>query len=258
VLLSYEENLDGQSVRSGIFLRNKWQFRNLSEIGTEVDYFPKRWDDRNSFGNGTYRVEDRWVAEASYGTDSARPISFSVLAGMRQEELGDWTTRVALGATINFSDRISFDFDVNYYKRDGWLVYQDGRNFTTFEATDWQPKIAMDVFLTARQQLRLTMQWAGIRAHEQDRWRVPQEPGELIATPQLPGAPSDNFTISRLTAQLRYRWEIGPLSDLFVVYTRGSNLPDRQQEEFDDLFVDALRSPVISLFVIKLRYRFGR
>lgn len=258
LVFSYQENLDGRSVRGGVFLRNKWQFNNRSELGTELDYFPAQWDDRNSFDNGIFKTEERLVAEISYGTDSAAPVSVSMLVGMRQEELGDWTTRASLGATFNPSDRVSFEFDVSYFRRDGWLLYQEDRNFTTFEATEWQPEIAIDVFLTARQQLRLTMQWAGIRAREQDFWQVPLDPGSLDPRLKAPGEASDDFTISRLTAQLRYRWEIGPLSDFFIVYTRGSNLPDQMRDEFGDLFRDALTRPVVDLFVIKLRYRFGR
>ena len=87
---------------------------------------------------------------------------------------------------------------------------------------------------------------------------MPLEPGKLVEVPKAPGAPTDDFTISRMTAQLRYRWEIGPLSDLFVVYTRGSNLEDRIDDEFGSLFDDALNEPIVSTFVIKLRYRFGR
>ena len=68
---------------------------------------------------------------------------------------------------------------------------------------------------------------------------------------------NEDFAISRLVAQLRYRWEIGPLSDLFVVYTRGGNLPDRVDDSFSDLFVDAIDEPIVDVFVVKLRYRFG-
>jgi hypothetical protein len=64
--------------------------------------------------------------------------------------------------------------------------------------------------------------------------------------------------INRMTVQLRYRWQIAPLSDLFVVYTRGSNLTNNTVDDsFDDLFTDALDQPVIDFLVIKLRYRFG-
>ena len=73
----------------------------------------------------------------------------------------------------------------------------------------------------------------------------------------LATSPKRDFALSRLISQLRYRWEIGPLSDLFVVYTRGSNLPSWVDESFDDLFDDAFCEPVIDVFVVKLRYRFG-
>ena len=60
------------------------------------------------------------------------------------------------------------------------------------------------------------------------------------------------------TAQFRYGWEIAPLSDLFVVYTRGSNLLNDTDEPFDGLLHDALTRPTIDVLVVKLRYRFGR
>ena len=50
---------------------------------------------------------------------------------------------------------------------------------------------------------------------------------------------------------------LGPLSDLFVVYTRGSNLPNRTAADFEDLFRDALEEPIVDALVLKLRYRFG-
>ena len=57
---------------------------------------------------------------------------------------------------------------------------------------------------------------------------------------------------------MRYRWQIAPLSDLFVVYTRGSNFTNNTVDDgFDNLFRDALDQPVIDFLVIKLRYRFG-
>ena len=113
----------------------------------------------------------------------------------------------------------------------------------------------MDLFLTARQQLRLTMQWAGIKADQMHFYAIPEGGGKLV--PRETPLESDDFAISRLVAQLRYRWEIGPLSDLFVVYTRGGNLPDRVDDGFQDLFLDALDEPIVDVFIIKLRYRFG-
>ena len=80
------------------------------------------------------------------------------------------------------------------------------------------------------------------------------------------GVESDDLTISRLVAQLRYRWEIAPPSGLFVVYTRGSNLPNAYDlddpmaspiDSFGQLYGDAFADPLADLLVVKLRYRFG-
>jgi len=67
----------------------------------------------------------------------------------------------------------------------------------------------------------------------------------------------DDFVISRMTFQARYRWEIAPLSDLFVVYTRGASLPRNNFLTFQDLLEDSWNTPVVDQLAIKLRYRFG-
>ncbi|HEY5647189.1 MAG TPA: hypothetical protein VIS76_14660, partial [Pseudomonadales bacterium] len=108
-----------------------------------------------------------------------------------------------------------------------------------------------------RQQLRFSMQWVGIQAAAQQLYRAPAEGGDLMPIGGPEQAEAADFTISRLAAQLRYRWEIAPLSDLFLVYTRGANLPNRGDDGMSDLFWDALNDPIVDRFVIKLRYRFG-
>lgn len=257
LVIGAQVNGDGRHVRTGVFLRNRWTFQNLNEIRTELNFFPAQWDDRNSRGNGAFKNVDHWAASIFVGTNNARPISVSAALGATEEQLGDWTYRASAGITFKPNDRFSLDLDANYYRRDGWLLYQEDRDFTTFGAIEWQPQLAMDYFISARQQLRLTMQWAGIRADQQKFWRVPLKDGKLEPFSKDPTAETDDFTISRLTVQLRYRWEIGPLSDFFVVYTRGSNLDDRISDELGDLFHDALTTPIIDVLVIKLRYRFG-
>jgi len=69
--------------------------------------------------------------------------------------------------------------------------------------------------------------------------------------------PDHDFTVSLLTAQLRYRWAIAPLTDLFVVYNLGNSLPNQFEASFDDLFSDSFDDPIIESVVVKLRYRFS-
>jgi hypothetical protein len=123
-----------------------------------------------------------------------------------------------------------------------------------YNAKHWQPSIAAELFITSKQQLRFSMQWVGINADAQSLYSAAAEDDLVQVTNGISSADFD-FTISRLTAQIRYRWELAPLSDLFVVYTIGSNLPNRQDDGFGNLFRDSLTDRAVDRLVIKFRYR---
>lgn len=252
---SHETNTDGRIVRSSIYYRNTLTFQNSNQFTSTGIWRPDQWDDRTSEGNGDYRTEGGGIVEFTYGTDTAEVLSASVGTSIMTEQLGGLTYTVKGGITYKPTDRVSFDIDFIYRRTDEWLIHLDGRTLATYDAKHWQPSIAVDVFLTAKQQLRFSMQWLGIQANAVDLYQVPLGDGDLIQITDGINEPTYDFTISRLTTQLRYRWEIAPLSDLFVVYTRGSNLPNRQDDSFSNLFRDAMTSPVFDSFVIKLRYR---
>ncbi len=261
-------NGEGQVTLNGTSLTNAFTFRNKNELRVALRYFPKRWEDLESRGHGAYRISPRKGVDLSFGTDTSRIMSWSGQLAALSEDLGGMGYTIGAGFTFKPADRFSVDFDVNYRKRDGWLQYVfDEGDFATFRGADLQPKLAMDFFITARQQLRLTMQWAGIRATEQELLRIVEGMPQLQPRARGDGEESDDFTISRLIAQLRYRWQIAPLSDLFVVYTRGSNLPNAYdlddpiatpRDGFGQLYGDAFSDPLVDTLVVKLRYRFGR
>jgi len=259
IFINAQTNTDGFLNRAGIFTNQTYLLQDNSQIRFEADYYPSRWDDVNSRGNGMFKTDGRWFTQIGYGSDSSKRFSWSGTLGAEQEEIaGTWTYATDLGFTYTPTDNLTFEFDVTYKKRDGWLLYRTGRNVATYKADDLKPRLSLDYFISARQQLRLTMQWAGVRAEALDYWSIPLTDGDLVQRTLLPGANNEDFSLSRLTAQLRYRWEIGPLSDLFVVYTRGSNfMLDNDEEGFGLLFNDAIDDPILDFLVLKLRYRFG-
>ena len=113
----------------------------------------------------------------------------------------------------------------------------------------------MNWFLASDHQIKFSFQWAGVKAYETDAYTVPANDGALQRQDTV-GSPRD-FTVSLLTTQVRYRWEIAPLTDFYVVYNRGNQLPPTEEDAFSDLLSDAFQDPIISSLVVKLRYRFG-
>ena len=250
-------NLDGFMVETGARMGNVLTLHSLHRIGINLGYRPAQYDDLNSFGNGTYGIKSTVSGGVSFHSDNTKPVSVDLFAGTSGEDLGGQSWNAGAGFEWRPSDRIKLEMKLNYLDRDGWLLHQEGVNMTTFQAEQLSPSISGEYYLSARQQFRLTLQWVGIKAREDRFWEIPDEPGDLIEV-EKPTDESDDFSISRLSFQARYRWEIAPLSDLFVVYTRlaaqGDSLLD---EDFGELFEAAWNDPVGDFFVVKLRYRFG-
>ena len=141
------------------------------------------------------------------------------------------------------------------YESSGLVVAPKSNFFTTFNAEQWQPKFSADYFITARQHIRASFQWIGIKALEDENFLLPLSSDRLVRERRVASG-DRSFSVSQMSLQLRYRWEIAPLSDLFVVYTRlvDSTGPIKS---FKNIFTDGYQQPFEDLFVIKLRYRFG-
>ena len=254
---SAQSNSAGEIVRAYIGTGWTYFLQNQSLLNLQTSYRPKLVDDRGSFGDGSYKTEPSVFVVLTYGSDGAKKFSYSVQGGLRQDELGDDSYIADLGFTLNPVERLSLDYDIRFTDSRGWVLYDGDGIFNRYQSEQLSHLFSMDYFLTARQQLRATLQWTGVTADEIDSWLLPDEVGELLPREHDEDEELTSFTISRLTAQLRFRWELAPMSDFFLVYTRGANVPDLEVATFDRLFREALREPIVDLWVMKLRYRFG-
>jgi hypothetical protein len=256
LFLRYAENGDGFRTNAGTGISAEATLNNLHEVGLDMEHFFDRFDDRNSFGNGTFEKDSSTNIGIRYETDEAKPLSAELKIRRNGEALGGQTFEYGAGLSWRPRHNINLNAEVEYQDRDGWLLHQEDGNFTTFSARQWQPSISFDYFASARQQFRVVLQWVGLRATEDEFYTL--EPGNTTLVPgSKPAGPSDNFSLSELKFQVRYRWQIAPLSDLFVVYTKGDSRRTEGLQSFSDLFEESWDFPVGDQLVVKLRYRLG-
>ena len=257
LFISNQWNTDGEPVRLGLFLNRGYNTLNNNTYDVSLRYFPERIDDRLGRGTGDFKVEGRYELNLGFRTNPADKLAFNFDLNLDQDELGPARTGASARFTWRPNDRFSSDLRLDYTDREALLVHKGSGSYTSFESHQWAPQLEMNYFLNAWQQLRFTLQWTALKAFEDRFWQVDSQNLDFLQPVAKSDDDSDNFTISRLTFQARYRWEIAPLSDLFVVYTRGSNLPTDSFETFQDLLVQSWTDTIVDTLAIKLRYRFG-
>jgi len=257
-LVRSDVNPNGKLLRGEITGSRRWSYENNTRFQFEFEYQPSHWDDRNSRGNGIFKLEDRFKSKLRWNTDSAQPIYYELRMEVESESLGGLKRSLRGDITYRPIDQMSMRLSTRYETQESWLLWQGGTNFSTFETREWYPRLQFDAFFTAKQQLQLELNWVGIKAEEAQRYALIKNGDFLTRIKPETENQANNFAISEVVLQLRYRWQIAPLSDLFIVYNRGGRFPDPNPEnDFGTLFSNTFAEPQNEAFIVKLRYRLG-
>ena len=107
--------------------------------------------------------------------------------------------------------------------------------------------------MTSRHELRLKLQAIGLNAELRQAYRV-DPAGHAIPTDE----PVDDFTVRNLGVQIRYRYEIAPLSYLYVVYGRGGFDQQTTAAGSDQLLRDSFSLRDDEQLLVKFSYRFEK
>ena len=254
---SIERNSNGDIVRAWAGGQFTMQLHNRTEVGLQYSYRPKMVDDYLTRGNGDFETKAGHFAQVSVGTNSAKKVAFSTQGTLRDGPLGEPSYIYDIGVTYSPLTSVSLDYDLRYIIDNGRLVHIGDGEFEVYQTTDLQHIVGVDYFLTSKQQLRATLQWVGIKGDIDRFLRVSPNDLGLQDRPQPESDFGEIFPITRMTAQVRYRYEIAPLSHFFLVYTRGANPDPDQSYGFSDLWDLSLNETIVDTWVAKLRYRFG-
>jgi hypothetical protein len=133
----------------------------------------------------------------------------------------------------------------------GWLVWQHDNLVGRFDEKTMQLDAGFDWSIDERQELRLKLQAIGLDARARGAYRVAAN-GRALASSDV----VDDFSVRNLGVQLRYRYELAPLSYLYVVYGRGGYALDGHAAGSSDAFVDSFALRNDEQLLVKLSYRF--
>ena len=161
---------------------------------------------------------------------------------------------------------LSFDFNPTYFVNDNlsfygevyaqhapdWLIWQHDDVVGSFRADTLQLNGGAQWTISARQELRVKLETIALDARLKQAWQVAPDGTPLPVDDPL----ATDFSLRNLGFQIRYRYELAPLSNLYIAYVRGGFGFDGFSQEVGPLLRDAFSLRDSEQLLVKLSYRF--
>ncbi|MEO9078901.1 MAG: DUF5916 domain-containing protein, partial [Rhodanobacter sp.] len=248
------DNDHGLRLRRQLRVSRDSNLRNGANETLQLNVNSAGWDDLLTRGNGALFL----------------PPSFNLRYERTSPRHGDWAFQLdaemvsgglggnrQLGYDIKFiptyfvSDAFSVYAGPYYEHLPDWLVWQHDNLIGRYDEHTLQIDAGFDWAIDGRQELRVKLQAIGLDARVRGGYRVDTH-GRAMAS----NDPVDDFGLRNLGLQIRYRYELAPLSYLYVVYGRGGYALDGYARNTADAFGNSFALRDDEQLLVKLSYRF--
>ena len=120
-----------------------------------------------------------------------------------------------------------------------------------FRADTLQLNGGMQWTISSRQDVRVKLETIALDARLRQAWRVAPD-----GTPVASNDPVSDFSLRNLGFQIRYRYELAPLSNLYIAYVRGGFGLNQFSQDVTPLLADSFSLHDSEQLLVKLSYRF--
>ena len=249
----YMENTQGDRLQLRADLDHTWTYKSTRQLGLKVGTSSSSWDDRLTRGNGLFAKPAGYWLETRYSSPRGNDLTFNIDANIEYDEIEKTTLSLGFSAQIYLNERVTLGTDLSYKNLQEWLIWDvNTAQLAGFEADRFNADLRFDWYPSARQEVRLKFQWVGIDAEQVDSYQLNSD-GILGLSPRA----AEDFSLSDTALQMRYRYQLAPLSDIFLVYSRGGYFSSDDGDEGPGTLIrEGWDGVQVESIIAKIRYRF--
>lgn len=249
-----EENNDGDQLMAGVTLQYAWNFRSTEFVTVQAHFEDAhRRDDLITRGNGVAKLEPYRSFYVGYASPRGDDFNFETDYIVENKGTDKYAHEVDFEPTYYVTDTLSIGVNLSYTWFDEWLLWDfRSEQLATYESDLVETAINIDWYPDSRQEIRVKFQWTAVKSEAEQGYSLGSN-GSLIAS----ATPVDDFSASDTALQIRYRYQLAPLSDIYLVYTRGGMFRDDENAAgIGDMWNDAWDNKNAERILAKIRYRF--
>jgi hypothetical protein len=156
--------------------------------------------------------------------------------------------------TLHLSDSLSVQGELALQYNPDWLLWRGGNRLASYRSEFARVGASLQWQIGTRQELRIKLESIALDATLRQAWQVaPDGAPVAVDTPADVG----DFSLSNMGLQVRWRYELAPLSDLYIVYGRGGAAFRDEGRGLADLLGEATDLRDADQLLVKISYRFA-
>ena len=250
---SYLENTAGERLSLWSELKFNWVFKSTRQLALDFESTSSGWDDRITRGNESYFRPAKYKAGLRYESPRGNDFVFSAKVYAGTEDTGELYYGAFIRPELYLTETLTLGGRVGFKKYREWLLWDsEVSQLAGYETDRYSGDIRLDWYPSNRQEVRLKFQWIGLDAEVINSYQLDNS-GDL----QTSGTESSSFSISDTAFQIRYRYQLAPLSDIFLVYSRGGFFGSDSGDKGPGTLLNEGWSGVqVESLIAKIRYRF--
>ena len=150
------------------------------------------------------------------------------------------------------NDNLKINLQYRVRKENEWLIWTEDNNFGLYDSEQDTVSIGLNWFSGNRHEIRLKSQFVALQADDPQSL-ISDNGGYLYDSDDL----IKPFTQGVVSFQVRYKYEIAPLSYLYLVYSKGGTSYDEDEDySKSDIFNQPWNNPSDEVYSIKFRLKY--
>ena len=150
------------------------------------------------------------------------------------------------------NDNLKINLQYRVRKENEWLIWTEDNKFGLYDSEQDTVSIGLNWFSSNKHEIRLKSQFVALQA-DNPRSLISDSGGYLYETDDL----IKPFTQGVVSFQVRYKYEIAPLSYLYLVYSKGGTSYDEDEDySKSEIFNQPWKNPSDEVYSIKFRLKY--
>ena len=252
-----QNNSDHENLEQFYSFNFNQSFKSTSNISIQSNLSSIGKDDEITQGSQNFpflRTGNGGNVDFNYRSPQYGPWQYSFGYGVERKNYYAFTDRrrsASMGFGYTPRDNIRTWLRMNHRERSNWTIRTDEDLYATFSQKRLGLNTGVTWYRTEKEELSLKIQMVSFRNQKGQSYRI-DENGYFKKS----DLSAESINLGSLAFQLRYKYEIAPLSNIYLVYTRGGSVFFDDEADNSTIFSDTWERPEGNRFAAKIRYRF--